>query len=63
ESGDLEGMLKEITVHYDEEVRYSVSRLADLITPVLTVALAVMVGFFALAVFMPMWDMTKLVRQ
>ncbi len=62
ESGDLEGMLREISVHYDEEVRYAVSRLADLITPALTVALAVVVGFFALAVFMPMWDMTKMVK-
>ena len=62
ESGDLEGMLKEIAVHYDEEVRYAVSRLADLITPALTLALAVVVGFFALAVFMPMWDMTNMVK-
>jgi len=61
ESGNLEGMLKEITVHYDEEVEHSVKGLADLIAPVLIVALAGVVGFFALAIFMPMWDMTKMV--
>ena len=60
ESGNLEGMLQEVTLHYDEEVRHAVSRLADLIGPVLTVALAAVVGFFALAIFMPMWDMTKM---
>ncbi len=60
ESGNLEGMLREITVHYDEEVEHAVKRLADLIAPVLTVALAVVVGFFALAIFMPMWDLTKM---
>ncbi len=61
ESGNLEGMLREITVHYDEEVEHAVKRLADLIAPVLTVALAAVVGFFALAIFMPMWDLTKMV--
>ncbi|MGO9016156.1 MAG: type II secretion system F family protein [Dissulfurispiraceae bacterium] len=61
ESGNLEGMLREITVHYDEEVEHSVKGLSDLIAPVLTVALAVVVGFFALAIFLPMWDLTKIV--
>ena len=61
ESGNLEGMLKEITVHYDQEVEHAVKRMADLIAPVLTVALAAVVGFFALAIFMPMWDLTKMV--
>jgi len=60
ESGNLEGMLREISVHYDEEVEHSVKELADLIAPVLIVALAGVVGFFALAIFMPMWDLTKL---
>jgi type IV pilus assembly protein PilC len=63
ESGNLEGMLLEITKHYDEEVSHAVSRLADLITPVLTVCLAGIVAFFALAIFMPMWDLTKMVKH
>lgn len=63
ESGNLEGMLQEITKHYDEEVTHAVHRLADLITPVLTVALAGVVAFFALAIFMPMWDLTKMVKH
>ena len=63
ESGNLEGMLKEVTVHYDEEVEHAVKRLADLIAPVLTIALAAVVGFFALAIFMPMWDLTKMVAH
>lgn len=62
ESGNLEGMLREITTHYDEEVMHAVSRLADLIVPVLTIVLAVVVGFFALAIYMPMWDLTKMVK-
>jgi type IV pilus assembly protein PilC len=30
--------------------------------PVLMVGLAAVVGFFALAIFLPMWDMTKMVK-
>lgn len=63
ESGNLEDMLAEISKHYDEEVTQSVSRLSDLIVPVLTVALAVVVGFFALAIYMPMWDMAKMAKH
>lgn len=62
ESGNIEEMMRVISKHYDEEVEYQVKRLSDLIGPILVVGLAVVVGFFALAVFLPMWDMTKLAR-
>lgn len=60
ETGNIEEMLKQITIHYDDEVSYSVKRLSDLIGPALVVGLAAVVGFFALAIFLPMWDLTKL---
>ena len=63
ESGKLEEMLREISVHYDDEVEYAVKRLSDAIGPVLIVGLAVVVGFFALSVFLPMWDLTRIVRK
>lgn len=61
ESGNLEEMLHEISVHYDDEVAYAVSRMSENIGPVLIIALAAVVGFFALAIFMPMWDLVQLV--
>ena len=61
ESGNLEDMLFQISVHYDSEVEYATKQLADALGPFLTVALAVVVGFFALAIFLPMWDLTKMV--
>jgi len=60
ESGNIDEMLMAIAKHYDEEVEYAVKRLSDAIGPILIVGLAVVVGFFALAIFMPMWDLTKL---
>jgi type IV pilus assembly protein PilC len=60
ESGNIDDMLRQISVHYDDEVAYAVKRLSDALGPILIVGLAAVVGFFALAIFLPMWDMTKL---
>ncbi len=62
ESGNLDEMLQEIAVHYDSEVEYSTKGLSEAVGPLLTVGLAAVVGFFALAIFLPMWDLTKMVK-
>ncbi len=62
ETGSLEEMLKEIARHYDREVTYTVNRLSAYIEPILTVGLAAMVLFLALAIFMPWWGMMSAVR-
>lgn len=61
ESGNLDEMLSEISIHYDSEVEYAIERLSAAIGPILIVGLAGVVGFFALAIFLPMWDLTKMV--
>jgi type II secretory pathway component PulF len=61
ESGDLDLMLREISSHYDYEVEYTTKNLSAMLGPILIVCLAAMVGFFALAIFLPMWDLTKIV--
>ncbi len=61
ETGNLEKMLQDVSKHYDEEVAYAVSKMATNLGPALMVGLAAVVGFFALAIFLPMWDMTKMV--
>jgi len=63
ESGQLDEMLQAVSVHYDDEVAFAVKRLADAIGPILVVGLAFVVGFFALAIFLPMWDLTKLATK
>jgi type IV pilus assembly protein PilC len=62
ESGNLDEMLKEIADHYDVEIEYAVHKLSEAIGPLLTIGLAAVVGFFALAIFLPMWDLTKIVK-
>ena len=62
ESGNIDEMLRQVSLHYDDEVAYAVKQLSDAIGPILIVGLAAVVGFFALAIYMPMWDMTKMVK-
>jgi type IV pilus assembly protein PilC len=62
ESGNLEEMLQDITEHYDDEVAYQVKGLEELISPILIVMLAAIVGFFALAIFMPIWKMATVIN-
>jgi len=63
ESGNLDEMLREVSLHYDAEVEYATRRLTTAMGPVLIVALSAMVGLFALAVYMPMWDLAKLATR
>jgi type II secretory pathway component PulF len=63
ESGKIDEMMRAVALHYDSEVEYAVKALSDALGPILIVGLAAVVGFFALAVFMPMWDLMKLATQ
>lgn len=60
-AGNLEEMLSELAKHYDQEVELAVEELTDWIGPILIICLGVVVLFFALAIFLPMWDMVKFV--
>ncbi|MFH0765289.1 MAG: type II secretion system F family protein, partial [Calditrichota bacterium] len=62
ESGAIDDMLANIAEYYDAEVRSSVDGMTALIEPMLTVGMAVMVLLFALAIFLPMWDMIQLAQ-
>ncbi|MFO7715681.1 type II secretion system F family protein [Desulfosarcina sp.] len=62
ESGNLDEMLHEAAEHYDAELEFAMKRISDSIGPLLTVCLAAVVLFFALAVYLPMWDLVKMVK-
>jgi type IV pilus assembly protein PilC len=62
ESGKLDEMLQEAAAHYDAELEFAMKRISDSIGPMLTVCLAAVVLFFALAIYLPMWDLVKMVR-
>ena len=60
ESGNLDEMMEEVAAHYDEELEYAIKKMTNAIGPILIISLAVMVGFFAVAIFLPIADLTKM---
>ncbi|OQX13461.1 MAG: general secretion pathway protein GspF, partial [Desulfobacteraceae bacterium IS3] len=56
----LDEMLSDVAQHYDAEVEYAMKTLSEYIGPVLTICMAAIVGFFALAIMMPMWDLAQI---
>jgi type II secretory pathway component PulF len=63
ESGNIDEMMRAVAKHYDDEVEYAIKGLSDAIGPILIVGLAAIVGFFALSIFLPMWDLTQMAKQ
>ena len=63
ESGELDNMLVKVSEYYDMEVDYSIKNIASLIEPILLAFLGAVVLFLMLAIFMPMWDLTKLAER
>lgn len=57
ETAELDHLLQEIAVMYEQEVEYEISTLSQQIEPILIVALGAMVLVLALGVFLPIWDM------
>lgn len=63
ETGQIEDMMEESAEFYEREVDYDIDRLGDLIQPVVTVILGVMVLVLALGVFLPMWELTSIASR
>jgi type II secretory pathway component PulF len=61
-SGALNEMLTSISEYYDTEVNESVENMTSLIEPVVTVLMGGMVLLFALAIFLPMWNMMSIIK-
>jgi type II secretory pathway component PulF len=62
-TGELETLLLKVSEHYDRETDYTIRNLSTALEPILLVVIGAMVLFLALAVFLPMWDMVRLIRR
>jgi len=63
ETGELDDLLEEVADMYEREVDYDIKNLAASIEPILTIALGILVLILALGVFLPMWDMGKVMLK
>jgi len=62
QTGNLDQMLRDLSKHYDRQVKYETKNLTTLIEPMLTILLGGMVLVFALGIFLPMWNMINIFR-
>lgn len=59
ESGSLEELMHEISLHHRAEVDHAIKRLSSTLEPLLVWLLGIGVLILALGVFMPMWDLGR----
>jgi MSHA biogenesis protein MshG len=62
ETGKVDDMMVEVAEYYDREVDYDIKNLSSMIEPILIIAIGIMVLILALGVFLPMWDMAKVIK-
>ncbi|HET7670929.1 MAG TPA: type II secretion system F family protein [Burkholderiales bacterium] len=63
ETGELDDLLGEVAEMYEREVDHEIKNLAAAIEPIITIALGVLVLMLALGIFLPMWDMARVMLQ
>ena len=63
ETGAVDDMLEYVAQFYDREVDYRLKNLSSAIEPILIIIIGVMVLIMALGVFLPMWDLAKVVQS
>lgn len=62
ETGQVDEMMAEVADYYEREVDYDIKNLSASIEPILIVAIGAMVVILAMGVFLPMWDMAKVIK-
>lgn len=62
ETGELDSMLIKVADTYEEEISETVSGLTSLLEPVLIVVLGLIVGFIVIAMFLPLFTLSKLIK-
>jgi MSHA biogenesis protein MshG len=61
-TGEVEQAVAELAKLYTEEVEYEVSRMTQTVEPILLAGMGLLVGTVVLGVFLPMWDMSSIMK-
>lgn len=62
-TGNLSKMLVKVGDFYDLEVEMTIETMLSLLEPILIVSMGIIMGFIAISMFLPMFDMIKLIKQ
>jgi general secretion pathway protein F len=61
-SGKLEDMLSRVATAYDQEVETRVTALTAFLEPLMILAMGLVVGFIVLAILLPIFEMSRVIR-
>lgn len=61
-SGKLDEMFSEVASFYEPEIEYTLRNLTSLLEPLLLLVMGVVVGFIALSVLLPIFNLIKLIK-
>lgn len=59
--GNLEDVLEEMERYFDSEVDNDIKKFTALLEPALTIVLGIIVAFVAFSIYLPMFDMSRLI--
>ena len=62
QTGKLSDMLEEIGKHYDEQVSASVDQMTALLEPIMLIGIGLIVGILVLSMYLPIFQMTSVVK-
>jgi MSHA biogenesis protein MshG len=63
ETGEMDDLLAEVADMYEREVDYEIKNLATNIEPIITIILGILVLILALGVFLPIWELGKVMLK
>ena len=59
QSGELEGMLKQVADTYDDDVEVTVDAAVSLLEPMIIITMGLVVGMLVMAILLPILDMSR----
>ncbi|MGH9169673.1 MAG: type II secretion system F family protein [Acidimicrobiales bacterium] len=63
ESGALDAMLEKVAEFYDNEVDSTITSLTSILEPLLIITMGVCIGFIVVSMYLPMFDIYKLIQN
>ena len=63
QSGNIDAMLAEITAFYNRDIQYTVDKLTKLMEPLMTIVVGCLVLFILLALYMPIFSLTQVLKR
>ena len=62
QTGRLDDMLVQVSEHFEKETESSIQTMLSLVDPAIILVMGVAVGFIVLAILLPLFEISNLVR-